>query len=78
MRPVDRTSEVPIACPFDFVEQVGAQHDARVALGRHAGEVGHDLLLTGRVEPERRLVEEQHRWVVDQCSTQPEALPHPP
>ena len=37
-----------------------------------------DLLLPGRVEPQRRLVEEQYLGLVDQSTGDSQTLPHAP
>src|SRR5438876_12277143 len=53
-----------------------AEEDARTALPRDSANEGEDLTLSRRVEPERRLVEEDDPRFIDESTRNPEALPH--
>src|SRR3990170_6375666 len=61
---------------LDLGEEVRAEQDGRAALARDPADERENLALPRRVEPERRLVEEDHLGFVDERAREPEALAH--
>jgi len=61
-----------------FGEKVGAEQNRCSTLARDAAHERKHLTLSGRIEPERRLVEEHHLRLVDERPRDAEPLPHPP
>ena len=54
-----------------------AEEDRRAPLPRDRAHVAEDLALPGRIEAERRLVQEDDRGIVDERARDPEPLAHP-
>jgi hypothetical protein len=68
----------PVACLLHLGQQVGAQYDGDAVLtGDPRHELEH-LKLADRIQTQRRLVEEDHLGVIDQCSGDSKTLPHAP
>ena len=66
-----------VADLLDVAEEVGAQEDGRAAVARDVGDRAEHLAPAGRVEAERRLVEEHDRRVVHERPRDPQPLAHP-
>ena len=65
-----------IAEAFDLLEDVAAEED-RPALGGHLAQEVHHVQPLARVHAIERLVEDEHRWVVDERGGDLHALAHP-
>ena len=83
-RPERRGTEQPagvdgheeVADPLDLPEQVAGHDDRDPELGAGAAHQVEHLVATGRIEPVRRLVEQEQAWVVDERLGQLDALLH--
>ena len=64
-----------VAHQLDLAEQM-ARHEDRAAFGAERAHELADLADAGRVEPVRRLVEDQHLGILEERVAEPEALAH--
>ena len=69
--------EDPVAGPLDVAHQVRREQQADAELAARLADQREHLLAAGRVEPRRRLVEEDEHRVVDERLRELHALPHP-
>src|SRR4029077_10957926 len=72
--PALREEPDPVAQGLDLAEDVRGQQDREVALLDQAPEQGEQLLDAGRVDRDRRLVEDEDRGLLDQRIRDAEAL----